>query len=392
MEHINFTYVNNDKLPEELVKLLSKAKIAAIDTEADSLHHYFHKVCLIQLNVDEHIFIIDPFTLKKSSRLFELLKNKILVMHGGDYDIRVLKRDFGFIPYKIFDTMLAMQVLGYQKLGLSDLVNKHFGVTLVKGPQKMDWSIRPLPEKMLVYAANDVYYLIKLYEILSQELASKNRLHWAEENCHNLINCSIAEKDAVKDAWRIKGSFNLKRCELAYLKELWKWREEEAKSADIPVFKIFKNEWLIELAEWCCANKELPLSDSPLFSLISPWRDRAARAIRAVNKVREMKHYNWPKHKKPTVGDRKDVFPEIMESLKQKREELSQKFEIDPSFIINQKQLTSIASIKNEDLDTLPEDLHLYHWQKELFEKSFIEIIKNELAKLRQKKSAKKAV
>lgn len=312
-------YIGGEKLPDNLVKLLSESDTIAIDTEADSLHHYFHRVCLIQLNVNENYFIIDPLQCKDMEKLFSLFADKLIILHGGDYDIRVMKRDFGFIPHKVFDTMIAMQLLGYEKLGLADLVERHFRIVLAKGPQKMDWSMRPLPEKMITYAVNDVKYLLKLHKILMNELEEKNRVNWVEENCAHLIESSVADKGENDELWRIKGSYVLNRAELEYLKELWLWREEEAKLTNVPVFRIFKNEWLLELARWCAQEKEKPLTESPLYGLISPWKERAYRAQTAINKARKTKPSKWPFVKKPVLGKRKDVDPEIMELLKKKK-------------------------------------------------------------------------
>lgn len=379
-ETVKYSYVDGDKLPKNLITSLQKCKIVSMDTEADSLHHYYEKVCLIQTNIEDNIFIIDPLQCKDLDTFFELLKDKTLIFHGADYDIRILKRDFGFIPYKVFDTMLATQLLGYEKLGLIDLTEKHFGVRLAKGPQKMDWSIRPLPDNMLKYAVNDVKYLPYLHNILTSELEQAKRLEWLNENCRYLIETSVADKEIEEEEhWRIKGSYDLNRCELNYLKELWLWREKEAAHLDLPVFRILKNESLISLAKWCAQKKDYPLCESPIHSITSHWKNRLQRLERTIQKASKTARPLWPKIKRPVKGKRKDVNPHLFELLKQKRDEIADKLKLEPSVVLNHKSLTAVSAfninlerfINNQEPD-LP---HVRTWQKELLWSSFKEII-----------------
>ena len=384
---VTYSYVEEDKLPQNLIDSLKNCKTVSMDTEADSLHHYYDKVCLIQTNINGNIFIIDPLICKDLDTFFGLLKDKTLIFHGADYDIRILKRDFDFIPYKVFDTMLATQLLGYEKLGLIDLTEKHFGIKLSKGPQKMDWSIRPLPDNMLKYAVNDVRYLPQLYNILVGELNESKRLEWLNETCRHLIETSVAEKETEdEDLWRIKGSYDLNRSELNYLKELWFWREKEAGHVDLPVFRILKNDSLITLAKWSVQEK--PLSESPVYSLISHWKNRLQRLERTISRASKIMRPLWPKIKRPAKGKRKDVDPHLFELLKQKRDEIAGQLQIDPAIILNHRSLTAVSAfnicserfINNGDPD-LP---HVHNWQKELLWPSFEKIISNYKAGLTQ--------
>lgn len=376
MDSLKYSYISQASIPDSLARDLKSSPLVAIDTEADSLHHYYHKVCLIQLNVDGNIYIIDPFQLKKPEEFFSFLKHKVLIFHGADYDLRILRRDFNFVPYKIFDTMIASQFLGYQKQGLADLVQIHFDTILSKGPQKFDWSKRPLPEKMLTYAANDVFYLIELYRILTHELALKNRLHWVEENCKSLILASKQDKEPDKEAWRIKGAFNFSREELSYLKAFWNWREREAQRVDVPVFKVLRNESMLELARWCALEKSLPISEAPNFRQLAGNRERLSHFEQALAAARRLSPYRWPKLSKPTVGRKRDVSQSVMEHLKETRDKLAEKFGIEPGLIMNHKTMTNIASLKLEEFKNLPEELHLASWQRELFEGDILNFLR----------------
>ena len=159
----------------------------AVDTEADSLHHYIEKLCLVQVSVPEEDMVIDPLVSLDLKPLVELLNRKSLILHGADFDIRILKRFYAFEPREIFDTMIAAQLLGYEKQGLADLAEKHCGVVLSKSAQKADWSVRPLNEKLLLYAANDTHYLLPLRAKLQEELEALGRDGWHRQSCAKLL-------------------------------------------------------------------------------------------------------------------------------------------------------------------------------------------------------------
>src|SRR4051794_22593672 len=125
--------------------------VIAVDTEADSLHSYFDKVCLIQISADGEDFVIDPLAKIDIARFGQVLSNPDIrkIFHGGDYDLRILNRDFGFTITNMVDTMICAQLLGYEAFGLAALLDRHFGVKLNKAHQRADWSMRPLPPAML---------------------------------------------------------------------------------------------------------------------------------------------------------------------------------------------------------------------------------------------------
>mgnify|MGYP001077099340 CR=1 FL=1 len=151
----------------------------ALDTEADSLHHYFEKVCLIQLAAGEESAIVDPLCGMDLSALLALLTCKPLILHGADYDLRMMRLTFGFLPEgEVFDTMLAARLLGYEEFGLASLVERFFGVRLSKGGQKSDWSRRPLSESQLRYAGDDTRYLLPLAARLREEMRLTLPAEW----------------------------------------------------------------------------------------------------------------------------------------------------------------------------------------------------------------------
>jgi ribonuclease D len=229
--------------------LLREASWVAVDTEADSLHAYPEKVCLIQISTGSGDRLLDPLARLNLVPALEALSAHELIMHGADYDLRLLRKHHEFVPRAIFDTMLAARLLGVRQFGLSHLVAAYLGVKLEKGPQKANWALRPLTERMERYARNDTHYLKPLSDRLKKELEAKNRLEWHQEACARLIQDSTQEQRPDLDlVWRVKGSHLLGRPALAILRELWRWRETEAVAANRPPFFVINHESLVKIA------------------------------------------------------------------------------------------------------------------------------------------------
>ena len=138
----------------------------ALDTEADSLHCYREKLCLLQISVPGHDAIVDPLASVDLAPLRDALVGKEIVLHGSDYDLRLLRRNMSFVPKQIFDTVIAARMTGIREFSLAALVKRYFDVELAKGSQKANWAQRPLSAKMAEYAINDTRYLLPLAEAL----------------------------------------------------------------------------------------------------------------------------------------------------------------------------------------------------------------------------------
>src|SRR2546427_11369034 len=228
---------------------LQAATWVAVDTEADSLHAYPEKVCLIQISIVGGDELIDPLAGVSLDPMLDALSGHELIMHGADYDLRLLQKHHEFIPSAVFDTMLAARLLGVRQFSLSHLVEKYLGVKLEKGAQKANWALRPLTEKMERYARNDTHYLKALSDRLKSELEMKGRLAWHQESCARLIAECTRERPADMDSvWRVKGSHLLGRPALALLRELWQWRETQAVAANKPPYFVMSHEALVEIS------------------------------------------------------------------------------------------------------------------------------------------------
>ena len=236
----------------ELAGSLRGRPALALDTESDSLHHHREKVCLVQVGVEDSGWLVDPLSARDLSPLGPLLADPgtVKVLHGADYDVTTLKRDFGFEFAGLFDTMIAARFLGLPEIGLQALLRTEFGIALTKESQKDDWSRRPLTPTQEAYALADVTHLIALYERLAARLEEAGRLEWVREESAAVAALEPARRGRDPEAWqKVKGARRLTRRQQAVLRAVFAWREALADRTDVPAFKLLSSETLLELAE-----------------------------------------------------------------------------------------------------------------------------------------------
>ncbi len=338
-----FFWIDRQADLDALIQRLKPLNELPLDTEADNMYHYHNRICLYQLQAGPDIYIVDALANLDLASFIDSLRTKRLIMHGSDFDLRLMADHYAFRPAEIFDTMLAAQLLGLPNIGLGSLIEHFFGITLPKGHQKSNWSRRPLPEKMLRYAAEDVIYLPELREKLETELEAKGRIPWLEQRCAWQIDTALegfGERD--EHAWRVSGSNKLGPRGLAVLFELWHWRERSAQKADLPPFKIVNNNYLVAIA--AAVEKS---ADAAWHEALPPKVfSRHRKALeRTVQRGRERDPKSLPRRANPR-GDRQPLSSlevERQEALRQFRDRQAEKLGIDPSLIANRAQLTVIA-------------------------------------------------
>ncbi len=224
----------------------------AIDIEADSLYHYFEKVCLIQISTDRQNFIVDPLAVNDIRALSPLMKDPKLekVFHAAGYDIFCLRRDFDFVFVNIFDTHIAAQFVGFEQLGLDVLLERVLGVAHSKRRQRDDWSKRPLAPEQLQYAAMDTSYLLPLRDQLQQRLQAKGREAWAQEEFQSLEALEPPDREFNPEGFRnIKGSREIPLPQLAALRALYVLRDRFARELNVPPFKVMNNAVMLDLVQ-----------------------------------------------------------------------------------------------------------------------------------------------
>ena len=311
----------------------------AVDTEADSLHAYPEKVCLIQISTISGDRLIDPLARLDLEPLLDALSGHELIMHGADYDLRLLRKHHEFVPSSIFDTMLAARLLGLRQFGLGHLVEKYLGVKLEKGPQKANWAMRPLTERMECYARNDTHYLKTIADRLTSELEAEGRLAWHRESCARLIQDSTIHRQTDMDAvWRIKGSHLLEPPALAILRELWHWREAEAVGANKPPFFIINHQALVDIAAAAAIAKPI----EPFLPRHMSER-RSAGLMRAIGRGHDIPPDHHPKHlrricRRPSEGEKRRFA-----DFQKWRDTSATTLGIDPTLIASRSMLSDLA-------------------------------------------------
>jgi ribonuclease D len=248
---------------EEMIAALRGQPLLALDTESDSLYRYFFKVGLIQISTPATDYLVDPLRLPDLTPLGDIMADPTVekVFHAAENDILMLKRDFSFRFANVFDTMLAARILGWKQVSLAALLAQHFGVALDKRAQLTDWGHRPLDAPQLSYARLDTHYLVPLRDLLIAELRQRRRWREAQDAFTGLPQVTYVEKPFDPDGfWRIKGARDLRGSELAILRRLYLWRDEQARRLDRPPFKVLGDDRLVELSQ----RQPARLADLPL--------------------------------------------------------------------------------------------------------------------------------
>ena len=234
---------------EPLVRRLASEPVVAFDTESNSFHVYRERICLLQLSTPGENFIVDPFAVDVAPVGRVLCDGREVVMHGADYDIRCLKREWGWTLPRLFDTMAAARRLGRPGLGLSALVESHFGVRLSKANQRSDWGRRPLTREQIAYAALDTQYLLPLHALLVRELDAKGAADEARKEFDRIASVEPREKVFDLEGWRrLKGARELDAAGRQVLRALWIAREDAARQSDRPPFKVIAEHAMVDLA------------------------------------------------------------------------------------------------------------------------------------------------
>ena len=357
-------WIDSPAALEKQISTLKKGLWLAIDTEADSLHHYKESVCLVSVRQGEETFLIDPFALSDLGPFWEIAAASPWILHGADFDLRLMRRIGAPEPAEVFDTMLGAQLCGLKAIGYAGLVEHFFGVKLSKASQKEDWSARPLTPTMLDYAAQDVTYLDGIRERLSARLAELGRTEWHRESSARVVRTSKVLKEIDPDEiWRINGSNKLDYSALPILRELWHWRDREAKERDVPTFKILSNDRLLEMSQWVDSNR----NDDHVPGYMIPSNCRGARMLRlqdALNRGRIEQPTPLPP---PGPRPRRDSSVDRrVEQIKKHRDGLAVQLDLDPSLIASKAVLYTLAQEGGAALTRLVAENRWCGWQAEL--------------------------
>ena len=359
----------------EFVARLQQFPVIAVDLEADSMHNYQEKVCLLQFSTPDETVLVDPLGGADLSPFRPILADPKVrkIFHAADYDIRCLARDFDIIIDGLFDTMISSQFLGEEKFGLADVLRKYFAVELDKQYQRADWSKRPMSEGMIRYAGEDTCHLHGLVEILEQKLIDMGRLEWVKEECALLEKVRFSVNDGPLFL-RFKGAGTLDRRQLAVLENLLQWRDVEARRRDCPLYKVMGNKQLQQIAKLKAQSaKELQQVEGMSPRLIERYASKLLPQVVAAMEIPEADLPLFPR------GERRAKDPEVdkrMDKLKAWRSKASVALELDPGVLINNASLNELARKKPQTAGDLATIELLKNWQRQVLGEGILQPLK----------------
>jgi ribonuclease D len=370
----------------DLIRQIEATNRVALDTEADSLHSYREKLCLLQISVPvevilseveesrsadskiiprgpstslrlavskQHDLVVDPLSNLDLKPLRYVLQSREIVLHAADYDLRMLRRGLNFTASRIFDTVVAARLLGIREFSLGALVKRFFGIELHKHSQKANWALRPLPPRMLKYALDDVHYLLLLAAKLEKELKRVQRRDWFRQSCERAIESAASGRERTEDElWRIAGAGALDPHTGAVLRALWQWREAEAELADRPPFHILHNRELLEAAGNFTSGR---VPDYKHFSARRRQTFREAARIALQSPQSEWPVMRRRSGSRPTAEMRRRA-----DELRERRDKSAGQLGLERSFIASRGALEAIAA------DPARATALLVPWQRQL--------------------------
>lgn len=356
-------YISSPAEADSSLASIADVPAVAVDTEGASFHRFVDRIYLLQLSTRTQTAILDPLAIGKPQGLQHLLEDEAVevVFHDADYDLRLLHQDYGWQTTHIFDTRVAAQLLGIRAFGLAALLERYFGIRLEKKHQRADWSMRPLPQDMLDYAAQDTMYLLDLRDRMRADLAELGRLGWAEEEFQRLEGTHWPNEPDGNGFLRIKGTRDLNRRQLAIFRELVAWRDEVARELDRATFRVAGNEALLEVA------RQAPRSIDALTSIRGVPRGIAGRRgkeiLEAIERGLAVPENELPRFPRAPRWDRDPDFDARVTRLRAVREAAASRLSLDPGVLVSRERLETIARLRPRTPEALLAVPDLRRWQ-----------------------------
>jgi ribonuclease D len=252
-------YIDTADELDSLCRMLRAADWIALDTEFLREKTYYPKLCLLQVATPDSVACIDPLVLDELAPLLEILFDEGItkVMHSGRQDMEIFYHLAGKLPSPVFDTQIAALMLGYpEQVGYASLVKGELGIELDKLHTRADWTQRPLSGEQIQYAADDVIYLVQIYQRLAEKLAALGRCDWLREDFQRLTDAGLYDNPPA-DAWqKVKGGNRLRGDSLSIMQALAGWREQMAQQKNRPKGWILRDDALVDISRHRPASLE----------------------------------------------------------------------------------------------------------------------------------------
>jgi ribonuclease D len=376
-------WVDTQPIFRAMLSHLRGEQALAVDTESNSLYVYQERVCLIQISVPGTDYLVDPLSMDDLSDLGPLLTDSAVlkVLHGAEYDLSVLHRDFGFTFANLFDTMWASRILGWRAHGLAALLEMQFGVHLNKKYQRANWGLRPLPPAQLDYARLDTHYLLRLQAIQSRELETRNRWPQAQHRFTKLVNTRTEPKGFDPDGfWRISGVRDLDDVGRGVLRELNLFRDQRARTENRPPFRVISNQALLALS----VQRPQSLAELPQIKGISRrMAGRYGRGLLAAISQGTERPLAWQDRVRPNNAStsRPNGRPTAacqarFEALRAWRNEAAEERGVEPDIVLTNQTLWGVAYRNPRRRTDLSHDDLLARWQVDEFGDDLLAVVR----------------
>jgi ribonuclease D len=379
MSHI---HVQSAAEADGLVSELARTTRLALDCEAAGFHRYSDRLCLLQLSTERATWVIDPLAFDPSEMLRKPLEdpNVTVVMHGADFDLRLLRRDLGIRLRGLFDTQIAAQLLGEETLGLAGLLESRLGVRLSKKYQRADWAERPLLGAMLEYAADDTRHLMGLAERLREELSAAGRTAWAEEECRALEQVAggvVATTDAEDPVVRIRGARHLSARQVTALREALAWRDEIARERDRAPFRVIAEEPLVEaVAAWPKSVTDLTTIKGFPVRLAEEEGAGLVRRLATVAALPDHELEPYPRGPRRGPGRATPEMEALAEKLKNVRNRKADQVRLPRGTLLSNAVLLEVARAMPRTPEALAAVEGMRPWKAEILGKEFLDVIR----------------
>jgi ribonuclease D len=377
---MSFVFIDREQDSQSLAEELSHGAPFALDCEAAGFHRYSDRLCLVQVTTASgRDFILDALAFDVGGVLRDPLEDPAtpVLMHGADYDLRLLDRDVETRIRGLVDTQVAASLLGEKSLGLAALLEKFLGVRLAKKYQRADWARRPLPTEMLDYAANDTRHLHELVGRLQSELAKAGRVTWAEEEYRTLETVRWEDDPGEDPVTRVKAARDLPPRVVARLREALQWRDDVAREQDRAPFRVAPDPLLIEVAARQPANVSALAGLKGMNGRLAQSHGSALlERLERIDGVADRDLEGYPRRRgNGGPGRPPPEVEELAQRLKTVRNRNAERLGIDRGTLVPNAALLEIARAAPRSMEELSSLGELRRWQLDVVGPGLLEVL-----------------
>lgn len=341
-------YIDTLEALEDFCKKIETSPYIALDTEFIREKTYYPKLALLQIADSEHCACIDPLAINSLDPLIPVLQDQKItkILHAAKQDMEILFQLFGQLPASVFDTQIAAAILGHGgQVSYAQLVENILNIKLDKTQTRTDWIKRPLSNKQIEYAEDDVKYLVRIYPVLLKSLEESGKQDWLDDDFLSLIdpdNYIVKPEQYWK---RVKGVNKINKARLVILKELASWREKTAMKEDRPRQHIIQDDALITIA------RIKPDKSNKLYGIRglneSKVRKYESEIMSCLEKASKIPQSDWPVLPRAPI---QNVNQEAMvDSLMAVLKINADQHNISPNILANRKDIEKLVS-GNQDI------------------------------------------